>query len=76
VFLAELNGLDTWAMVIGNAYLEAETKERLYIIASDLVSWRVIHLLLLRWYPPIILVCLGIASTWHIITLEFYLSPL
>jgi hypothetical protein len=34
VFLAELNGLDTWATDIGNAYLEAETKERLYIIAG------------------------------------------
>jgi hypothetical protein len=34
VFLAKLNGLDTWATNIGNAYLEAETKERLYIIAG------------------------------------------
>jgi hypothetical protein len=34
VFLAELNGLDTWTTNIGNAYLEAETKERLYIIAG------------------------------------------
>jgi hypothetical protein len=35
VFLAELNGLDTWATDIGNAYLEAETQERLYIIAGS-----------------------------------------
>ena len=34
VFLAELNGLETWATDIGNAYLEAETKERVYIIAG------------------------------------------
>jgi len=34
VFLAELNGLETWATYIGNAYLEAETKERVYIIAG------------------------------------------
>jgi hypothetical protein len=34
VFLSELNGLDTWATNIGNPYLEAETKERLYIIAG------------------------------------------
>ena len=34
VFLAKVNGLDTWAMDIGNAFLEAETKERLYIIAG------------------------------------------
>ena len=34
VFLAELNGLETWATNIGNAYLEAETKERVYIHAG------------------------------------------
>jgi hypothetical protein len=34
VFLAELNGLETWATDIGNAYLEAETRERVYIIAG------------------------------------------
>ena len=34
VFLAELNGLETWATDIGNAYVEAETKERVYIIAG------------------------------------------
>jgi hypothetical protein len=34
VFLAELNGLETWATDIGNAYLEAATKERVYIIAG------------------------------------------
>ena len=28
IFLGELNGLDTWATDIGNAYLEAKTKER------------------------------------------------
>jgi len=33
VFLAELNNLDVWAMDIGNAYLKAETKEKVYIIA-------------------------------------------
>jgi len=34
VFLAELNGLDTWATDIGNAYLEARTSEKVYIIAG------------------------------------------
>jgi hypothetical protein len=34
VFLAELNQLETWAMDIGNAYLEAVTSEKLYIIAG------------------------------------------
>jgi len=33
-FLAELNNLDLWATDIGNAYLEALTKEKIYIIAS------------------------------------------
>ena len=34
IFLAELNGLDTWATDIGNAYLEAKTKEKVYIVAG------------------------------------------
>ena len=34
VFLAELNKLELWATDIGNAYLEARTKEKLYIKAG------------------------------------------
>jgi hypothetical protein len=34
IFLAELNGLDLWATDIGNAYLEAFTMERYYIVAG------------------------------------------
>ena len=34
LFLAELNQLETWATDIGNAYLEAETSEKVYIIAG------------------------------------------
>ena len=34
VFLGELNGLDIWSTDIGNAYLEAETKENVYIIGG------------------------------------------
>jgi hypothetical protein len=34
IFLAELNQLETWATDIGNAYLEAKTSERLFIIAG------------------------------------------
>jgi hypothetical protein len=34
IFLAELNGLETWATDISNAYLEAETKEHIYIHAG------------------------------------------
>lgn len=33
-FIAELNGLDLWATDIGNAYLEAKTKEKVYIVAG------------------------------------------
>jgi hypothetical protein len=33
-FLAKLNGLDLWATDIGNAYLEAFTMERSYIVAG------------------------------------------
>jgi len=34
VLLVELNDcLDVWATVIGNAYLEAETQEKVYMIA-------------------------------------------
>jgi hypothetical protein len=35
VFLSELNGLQTWSTDIGNAYLEAKTKEKVYIIAGS-----------------------------------------
>lgn len=34
LFLAELNDLEVWATDIGNAYLEAKTQEKLYIIAG------------------------------------------
>ena len=34
IFLGELNGLEAWATDIGNAYLEAETKEKVYIVAG------------------------------------------
>ena len=34
VFLAELNGMETWATDIGNAYLEAKTKEKLVIVGG------------------------------------------
>ena len=32
VFLGELNGLKIWQTDVGNAYLEAETKEKVYVI--------------------------------------------
>jgi hypothetical protein len=33
-FLSELNGMELWATDIGNAYLEAYTAEKLYIVAG------------------------------------------
>ncbi len=35
VFLAKLNNLDIWATDISNAYLEAETQEKVFIIAHQ-----------------------------------------
>jgi hypothetical protein len=34
VFLSELNELELWQTDIGNAYLEAKTKEKVYVIAG------------------------------------------
>ena len=34
-FLAELNDLKIWQTDVGNAYLEAETKEKVYVIAGS-----------------------------------------
>ena len=34
LFIAELNGLRSWATDVGNAYLEADTEEKVYIIAG------------------------------------------
>ena len=34
IFLAKLNSMEVWGADIGNAYLEATTKEKLYIIGE------------------------------------------
>ena len=34
MLLSEFNQLELWGMDIGNAYLEAQTKEKLFIIAG------------------------------------------
>ena len=34
IFLAKLNNLEVWGADIGNAYLEANTKEKLYVVAG------------------------------------------
>ena len=48
IFLAELNGLLVWGTDIGNAYLEAKTKEKVCIIAGPEFGPREGHLLLIH----------------------------
>ena len=48
LFLAELNKLEAWATDIGNAYLEAETAEKVYIEAGPEFGDRYGHLLIIR----------------------------
>jgi hypothetical protein len=48
VFLAELNGLETWATDIGtNAYLEVETLESCFIVAGPEFGEREGHTLVI-----------------------------
>ncbi len=47
LFLAELNGLETWATDVGNAYLEAKTSEKVYIIAGPEFGEREGHILVI-----------------------------
>ena len=35
LFLAELNGLQIYGTDVGNAYLEAKTKEKIYFVAGS-----------------------------------------
>ena len=46
-FLAELNGMELWATDIGNAYLEAHTKEKVYVIAGPEFGERAGHTLII-----------------------------
>ena len=40
IFLGKLNNLELWGVDIGNAYLEAPTEEKLYIVAgSEFEDW-------------------------------------
>ena len=48
IFLSELNGLHTWVTDIGNAYLEAVTKERVCIIAGEEFGTLQGHLLIIK----------------------------
>ena len=48
LFLAELNKMDIWATDIGNAYLEAKTTEKVYIIAGPEFGDREGHILVIH----------------------------
>ena len=48
LFLAELNHMETWATDIGNAYLEAETAEKIFIEAGTEFGDRCGHILIVR----------------------------
>ena len=48
LFLSELNNLDTYATDIGNAYLEADTKEKVCIIAGTEFGPMAGHLLIIK----------------------------
>ena len=47
IFLAELNGLEVWQTDVGNAYLEAYTKEKVFVIAGPEFADREGHLLVI-----------------------------
>ena len=47
LFIAELNGLEIWSTDVGNAYLEAETREKVYIIGGPEFKEREGHTLII-----------------------------
>ena len=47
IFIAELNGLQIWATDVGNAYLEAPTEEKVYIVGGLEFRDRVGHTMLI-----------------------------
>ena len=48
MFLAELNKMEIWATDIGNAYLEAETSEKVFIIGGPEFGDRAGHILIIH----------------------------
>ena len=47
IFIAELNGMDTWTTDVGNSYIEAYTDEKIYITAGDEFGSRYGHTLVI-----------------------------
>ena len=48
VFLAKLNNMEVWGADIENAYLEATTKEKLYIVAGPEVEELQRHIIVIH----------------------------
>jgi len=48
IFIAELNNMNIWTTDVGNAYLEATTSEKNYIVASSCFGEKEGHTLLIR----------------------------
>jgi Reverse transcriptase (RNA-dependent DNA polymerase) len=49
VFLGELNALQLWGADVGNAYLEATTKEKVYIVGGPEFGSLEGHVLVIDW---------------------------
>ena len=63
LFIAELNGLETWATNIGNAYLESKTTELVYIIAGPEFGKLEVKLSGKRWHGRLSDVLRGMGFT-------------
>ena len=48
LFIAELNGLESWGTDVGNAFLEAKTKEKVFEIAGPEFIHLKDHVLLIK----------------------------
>ena len=77
IFLAKLNNMKVWAADIGNAYLEATTKEKLYIIAGPEFEELQGHILLVIHMALYGLKSSGLRSSqrMHDIMLELNFTP-
>ena len=48
IFIAKLNNMKVWGADIGNAYLEATTKEKLHIVAGPEFEELQVHILVIH----------------------------
>mgnify|MGYP000190688541 CR=1 FL=1 len=56
-FLAELNGLEAWATDVGNAHLEAETSEKVFVVAGpefgELEGHTLVTWIAVQWFEMV-----------------------